>query len=177
MNLLTTFRFSRLSLLLIIVFSALISACGGEGLEELEEDSEHSFMNITLNGTAYNELKPLGYFGENGFITGVSILHSNDGERYLHLQGDHAEFQVNLRMHESLWKESNSIIEEGFNPSEKICYATLVYGDALDFDIEGVIEVTKFDMTNRVITGNFEFSSSVNKVVGTFDYPLDAEDL
>ena len=177
MNLLTTIRSSRFSLLLIIVFSTLIFACGGEGIDELEEDSEYSFMNITLNGTAYNELKPLGYVGENGFITGVSILYSNDRERYLHLQGDHAEFQVNLRLHESLWKEGNAIIKEGFNPSEKICYATLVYGESLDFDIEGTIEVTKFDMEKSVITGNFEFSSTVNKVVGTFEYPLDAEEL
>lgn len=167
--------FMMLSMAVVLTFT---SACGGEDSDDpVTPTADYKYMSLNLNGTDFNGLTnaSFGFFNTESTM----VITSTDNEKFLWLQGDHADFQVNIRIHENMWKEGTYTLVEGLTLDDSNCKLTfLEAGDNGDFDyeVEGTITITSFDLENKLLKGTFNFSSPDNTATGTLDYPLDAEE-
>lgn len=132
--------------------------------------TSYEYMSVTRNGVDNASLKSISLI-LGGTATEVGVFQNN--VKFLKLQGDHPNFQINLRIPEFFWEEGTYTLEEGTGSLNQNCFVTLIENSNFDFDIEGEITITTFDLTNRILEGTFNFSSPTNTVTGTLDYPLD----
>ncbi|MFK7949272.1 MAG: hypothetical protein AB8G11_16895 [Saprospiraceae bacterium] len=134
----------------------------------------YAYMNVNWNGTDYTGLNR-SVFGATQQSTDVHSTSS--GDKYLHLQGSHSDIEVNIRLRGDAWKTGTYTLEESasLNNSNEALIGFIVGLDG-DYDVQGNITVTEFDLVNRRIKANFDFSSANNTVTGTLDYPLDDDE-
>ena len=130
-------------------------------------------MTANRNGVDYESLisvsKKLG-----GTATTVGVFQNS--EKFLKLQGNHSDFEINVRIPEDFWKVGTYTLEEGAGSLNPNCFVTLIDNFNYDFNIAGEITITTFDLTDRIFKATFNFSSPDNTVTGTLDYPLDDEE-
>ena len=109
-------------------------------------NNDYGFMSVNLNGTSYDNLVSLGY----GTINPATLIDVSNttGDKYLKLQGNHPDFQINIRIHESLWQAGSYTLTEGFGSTLVGCSVTFILNTDFDFEVEGDIEITEFNLTD-----------------------------
>ena len=172
-NLMNQF-FMMLSMALVLTFA---SSCGGDEADDemMEPTADYNYMSLKLNGTDFNGLTnaSFGFFNTESTM----VITSTDNVKFLWLQGDHEDFQVNIRLHENMWMEGTYPLIEGTSldaDNAKLTYLTSGDNGDFDYEVEGSVSITEFDLENKILKGTFSFSSPDNTATGTLDYPLDA---
>lgn len=167
-------RFYFLSILSVF---ALFS-CNNDDENMTPETMEFEYMSVNLNGEQYKSLinatKQIGL--ANATYTLVET-NGNNEVKYLWLQGEHADFNINIRIPENLWQTGTYPLVEGLAVDETACFVTFIAEDGyFDFEVEGELTITNFDLDDRIFEATFSFSSTQNMAEGTLDYPLDNEE-
>lgn len=169
-------------ILLFLIVPFLISSCSGDDNEmppESPTETEYDYMSVNLNGVTHKSLlslpKKLGVSIETTMVE----TYNDEGEKYLWLQGDHIDFKINIRIPQNFWKEGTFTMQEGLFVDNSSCFITFIdehSEDGFDFNVEGEINITTFDLADKVFKATFSFSSPTNTATGTLDYPLDHEE-
>ncbi|WP_369992811.1 hypothetical protein [Winogradskyella sp.] len=188
-----------------------IELCGDEGgslqavidvLGDCSQNDSFALMTANLDGEQYNDMKPNGYNTFNSAIDIVTFSYANDfdyiaiygNSTYAQIVPDNTTKEIKLFIPENKWQEGTYDLEtypvDDENGNDVVPHFDInfFYGNnVLGYtgDYGGTITITEFDLTNRVITGTFEFqyhkiNNSTNEVTGpldcingTFNYSLD----
>ena len=167
---------------LALLFMAIIlfSCESDDSMIDEMEDPEYTLMSIVLNGQEYDRLTNAAIrFGVPFEYMQVSTSINDPDLKWITLQGDHADFQINLHIPRQYWGTGEFELEEGstdfgFGDLCRVHYITP--GPGFNNDITGSLTITEFDIEDRILNGNFSFSDDTVSVVGTLNYPLDDEE-
>jgi hypothetical protein len=167
--------FEKSIFLLLLVFTLSgFNSCTEDEPDTTPATPEYSFMSMTLNGTDYEGLVTTLYPNNPAAWVQESSL---DNTKFLLMQGNHPDYQVNLRLPENNWKVGTYQFTEGsFNSSAEAVINLINSNFESDYDLTGTVTITEFDLTKRTLKGTFDFSSPTNTATGTLDYPLDDDE-
>lgn len=161
-----------------------------------------AFMTAVINGEAYDDMKPNSYLLFPGGV-GVNGFFTRSDDDYISIKGTNGyrnpatvastDREIDLYIPSVFWKEGTYPMYDidDNDTFEGVCYYDFIDASTFTGDFQnkintGEIIITKFSLTERIITGTFSFQYKlVNEndnseqgpfdVTGTFDYSLDDE--